>query len=343
MKTRWSCTKNDDCPAVLGPTRPRKDDVCRFCLPCSAKAGKLVPRVAPALEAKREKRAEKMKAKKLAKHAKTLAEEAAYYNVHGVDLREELERLWNLPVAREYRKKLGHLGKRLPELVVRTRSTSRVRRYGVAYSFRHQILINRIPGLDGFNVRETLAHEVAHILSPGKGHGVGWKTCFRLLCEQAFDVRPIIDKRYHGHVHHVLRDRAKKALEGEQERANKALHAEQLAEIRTIAHRSAADGPKADEPAATPSSLAPNVICTTAATLTITDISSQNEEPAHDIDEPPSVEDPGPGGHVPSSPKCPTCEAGDGEECPRCGGHGVLVVGADPEEPCPKCGGHGHL
>lgn len=333
MKTRWSCTKSETCPAVLGPTKPRKDDVCRFCLPCSAKAGKLVPRIAPALEAKREKRAEKMKAKKLAKHAKTLAEEAAYYNVHGVDLREELERLWNLPVAREYRKKLGHLGKRLPELVVRTRSTSRVRRYGVAYSFRHQILINRIPGLDGFNVRETLAHEVAHILSPGKGHGVAWKTCFRLLCEQAFDVRPIIDKRYHGHVHHVLRDRAKKAIEAEQERANKALHAEQLAAIRAAAQRHAADGPTKDDAREELRETFEKTAEPKSSTALFLAGASIYGKPGHDIDEHPSVEDPGPQEHVPAEP--PRREPND--DCKKCGGWGVLVVGATPEIPCPVC------
>ena len=48
----WRCPNG--CPAVRGPTRPRRRDVCRYCLACSAKVGSLVDRVAPVLERKRE-------------------------------------------------------------------------------------------------------------------------------------------------------------------------------------------------------------------------------------------------------------------------------------------------
>jgi hypothetical protein len=50
-KVRWACPYG--CPAVLGPSRPRKDDVCRFCLSCSSKSNRLVPRTAPSLDKKR--------------------------------------------------------------------------------------------------------------------------------------------------------------------------------------------------------------------------------------------------------------------------------------------------
>lgn len=54
QRTRWVCPNG--CPAKLGSTRPRKDDVVRYCLVCSERTGKLVPRSAPALERQRAER-----------------------------------------------------------------------------------------------------------------------------------------------------------------------------------------------------------------------------------------------------------------------------------------------
>jgi len=53
-QVRWKCETCDD--GLLAPSRPRRNDVRRYCLPCSAKRGTLVERIAPALEKKREKR-----------------------------------------------------------------------------------------------------------------------------------------------------------------------------------------------------------------------------------------------------------------------------------------------
>ena len=53
-QVRWKCPICDD--GLLAPTRPRRNDVRRYCLPCSTKSGRLVDRVAPSLEKKREKR-----------------------------------------------------------------------------------------------------------------------------------------------------------------------------------------------------------------------------------------------------------------------------------------------
>ena len=53
-QVRWKCEKCND--GLLAPSRPRKNDVRRYCLPCSAKQGTLVERIAPALEKQREKR-----------------------------------------------------------------------------------------------------------------------------------------------------------------------------------------------------------------------------------------------------------------------------------------------
>jgi hypothetical protein len=48
---RWVCPNCGG--AVLAPSRPRKDDVRRFCLKCSAKSGRLIERSCPAAETKR--------------------------------------------------------------------------------------------------------------------------------------------------------------------------------------------------------------------------------------------------------------------------------------------------
>lgn len=85
---RWVCPVcNTGC---LAPTRPRADDTRRYCLRCSEKSGRLVRRIAPALEKAREQRValRTLVAKKKAETAKKRA--AAYYTVAGLDLRGEM-------------------------------------------------------------------------------------------------------------------------------------------------------------------------------------------------------------------------------------------------------------
>ena len=50
-QVRWKCERCED--GLLAPSKPRLDDVRRYCLPCSSETGKLVERIAPALEAQR--------------------------------------------------------------------------------------------------------------------------------------------------------------------------------------------------------------------------------------------------------------------------------------------------
>ncbi len=58
---RWVCPT---CGAGrLAPSRPRRDDVRRFCLSCSEASGRLVPRVCPANERARERSCERSKRK----------------------------------------------------------------------------------------------------------------------------------------------------------------------------------------------------------------------------------------------------------------------------------------
>lgn len=61
MAIRWECPTSKH-PGVLGPERPRKENACRYCLPCTAETGKLTERVAPVLARKRAQAEEKAKA-----------------------------------------------------------------------------------------------------------------------------------------------------------------------------------------------------------------------------------------------------------------------------------------
>lgn len=73
-RRRWACPR---CGlGISAPSRPRRDDVRRYCLPCSKETGKLVERVCPANERRREvkkkraaERAAEARAKTRAAHA----------------------------------------------------------------------------------------------------------------------------------------------------------------------------------------------------------------------------------------------------------------------------------
>ena len=70
-RKRWKC---DICDVgVLAPSRMRKSDVRKYCIPCSEETGHLVERVCPALEKKRAQSKAKAAAKARAERAKKAA------------------------------------------------------------------------------------------------------------------------------------------------------------------------------------------------------------------------------------------------------------------------------
>ncbi len=212
-RVKWACPNGH--PAVLGPSRPRALATCRFCLVCSADTPKLVLRVAPTLERERSAATERKKASRAKREERTANSLAAYYHVHGVDLREELAKILRAPSA-------AGLRRNPPEIIVRTRSVSKAT-HGRAYYDRHEILINRLLTGDAAEVRDTLTHEVAHFLARGKGHGIAWKTAFRVLSEEVYGIRPIIDTRFGGPLAVRLRTASPpelSALQGFQEGAS---------------------------------------------------------------------------------------------------------------------------
>lgn len=66
---RWECP-NGLHSGVLAPSKPRRDDVRRYCLDCSTKSGRLTERVSPKLAGKREAAAERVKLKAAARREK---------------------------------------------------------------------------------------------------------------------------------------------------------------------------------------------------------------------------------------------------------------------------------
>lgn len=203
-RTRWCCPTGAH-PAVLAPSRPRRDDVRRYCLRCSEKSGRLVERVAPALEAKRASADDKRKARAATKRERERAHEDAYYRVGDVDLRAVVASLYRLPVAREWRTR-RHLAEQPPELTVR-RTRTGARRLGFAAPHKHSISVTIYVGTtqrerpDGTlgpsePLRDdeiaapisTLIHEVAHILvggdRAGNWHGPKFRACEARLTEQ---------------------------------------------------------------------------------------------------------------------------------------------------------------
>jgi len=77
---RWVCPK---CTAgTLAPSRPRRDDVRRYCLPCSSKTGRLVERESPARARLRDK-AKERSTKKRRKLYTWKPRAADYYRIGG--------------------------------------------------------------------------------------------------------------------------------------------------------------------------------------------------------------------------------------------------------------------
>lgn len=209
-RVRWECPAGKH-PAVLGPTKPRRDNIVRYCLPCSQATGKLTERVAPTVERRREAAAERAAAKRKAKATRDKAREDAYYTVAGEDLRVLYKRL-----ARH----VGEHGKlarrRMPRLVITRRRSVPSSRYGAASPYEWTIWISDYPGIDRADVTETLLHEMVHLYVGGdpndkrRWHGKQFHRTFREAFSSAFPHARVYGDgaptAYHGGYARALRD-----------------------------------------------------------------------------------------------------------------------------------------
>lgn len=87
----------------LLPVSPDADDARRFCLPCTAKTGKLTRRVCPTAVRAREEGKEARRRRAAAARGRTEAREWTKHPVAGLDVREVAKRCWRtlLPIVRE--------------------------------------------------------------------------------------------------------------------------------------------------------------------------------------------------------------------------------------------------
>lgn len=160
---RWLCPL---CGAgCLGPERPRRDDVRRYCLACSAKTGRLVERSCPALEKARADRSEKRAALTTRKRERERAAMIERCTAGGVDLVAEAHRFGKLPTLS------GRFRRGFPDIEFR-RSTTKIHSSGHCwYSGGHagnaRIVVTI--GLDPLDAPATLLHEMVHAAYP-EGH-----------------------------------------------------------------------------------------------------------------------------------------------------------------------------
>lgn len=184
-RVRWACPNG--CAAVLASTRPPKDATARFCLACSERSGRLVRRLAPALERERAVSEARRKERSAKEREREKAQELARWSVAGVDFREALRFAWSLPTAKEWRSRRG-LRSEPPALHLR-RSREQIRGcYGRAWPWLHKIQVRTIEGeTDARRELQTLLHEIAHILtgkdSAGLYHGAKFYACLARLRE----------------------------------------------------------------------------------------------------------------------------------------------------------------
>jgi len=162
---RWKCEQCDN--GLLAPSRPRKNDVRRYCLPCSAKQGTLVERIAPALQKKREQRAafvsQKIKQQRQRERQKQLPskQQARIDRLRKQMITNEAERIWKL--MQPY-----HKGKCLPQIHI-ARGKNWGSQYGHARSgWNHiQVNVDRDQSVQrSKRVWEVLAHELCHCAVP---------------------------------------------------------------------------------------------------------------------------------------------------------------------------------
>lgn len=186
-QVRWKCEICDN--GLLAPSRPRKNDVRRYCLPCSAKRGTLVERTAPALQKKREQRTalvqQKNKEKRIqvAKKLQPTKERIKRTKQRQAIFEKEADRIWSLFYPE------GTFRKRPPIRIVFSRSGGCS---GVNYGSSIVVRIGRRSS-GSADVWETLAHELCHSVVPTSvkngSHGKAFYVALKNVIDKRWKVR----------------------------------------------------------------------------------------------------------------------------------------------------------
>ncbi len=185
---RWTCPKCGN--TCLAPRRPRRDDVRRYCLDCSAATGRLVERTAPALEKQRAERATRIQQARREQTVKRRERLDAYYTVDGVNLREAMIAMLRMDVFDGPR---GRALRDNPPALVVSRRTTIHSRLGVAQIAKHRIRVNVTSDTRAPRALGTLLHEIVHFVvgrRPDGWHGSLFRSTLASAHEEWSATRP---------------------------------------------------------------------------------------------------------------------------------------------------------
>jgi hypothetical protein len=188
---------------VLAPSKPRRDDVRRYCLDCSKRTGRLVERTCPANNAARKLR-ELSRQKRAANKASVRAKERKrvkakrHRTFGGVDVVQFARRAWQHVLKSRHRDARTPHG--IPSIRV-TGASYPFDDHGSAWIDRHHISMRFGSQTHRAQVECTIVHELCHCAAPEEDagerrtmHGPRYNT---LLCDVAkriwgkdFDIGP---------------------------------------------------------------------------------------------------------------------------------------------------------
>jgi hypothetical protein len=146
---------------------------------------------------------------------------AAYFEVAGLNLEQEMQRLCSIPV---FGGASGPLARKPPTLNVRRASARPRRNLGFAVPAERRISITAYPGIRPGDAQETLLHELVHIAIGRQGqswHGRIFRATLQQAMRQAYGITAVVAR---GSIHGAY------AEELERRRlADSRLHPDQLA------------------------------------------------------------------------------------------------------------------
>ena len=203
-RIRWECPSGQH-PGVLGPTRPPRDSVVRYCWPCSAESGRLVERIAPALERKRAAGAARSVTKQQAKAERERAAKLAAVSAKVTDRDEPvrvdmlLAEVWRLPT----RKLEAPQRRTLPRLKVRRGAKP----YTTGHCYYGARIVVTVGQVDYADLVGLVIHEAAHEITwwtgrDDPGHGPLFRSIVRSLVSDWSGVQVRDRGHRHGYFFH---------------------------------------------------------------------------------------------------------------------------------------------
>jgi hypothetical protein len=150
---------------------------------------------------------------------------AAYYEIDGFDMGEELLRLCALPV---FGGPDGPISQKPPHLTIRRASKKPRQNLGFAIPDERRISVTAYPGIRRADLEETLLHELVHIAVGRKGrswHGAVFMRTLKRAMREGYGVTGVTAR---GSIHGAYAD-AIEARRRRAERGRGALNPQQLA------------------------------------------------------------------------------------------------------------------